>query len=112
MRVSQAVSFNVYNFRQSASVKSYPDNKDIHLIRMNLRPPLRDDQSTIIRLICISHYSYHFIWSLGIRIRRIQLHIDLTEKRHHKSRTHVLADWAYKKTKFIAYVLRCSWKFG
>ena len=40
---------------------------------MHPRPPFRDDQSNTIRLIRISHYSYYFIRSLAIRIRRIQL---------------------------------------
>ena len=40
---------------------------------MYRRPAFRDDQSNIVRLIRISHYSYHFIRSLAIRIRLIQL---------------------------------------
>ena len=39
---------------------SYPDNSDLRLIRVYLRPLFRDDQSNIIRLIRISHYSYNF----------------------------------------------------
>ena len=34
---------------QSTPVNSYPDNSDHRLIRMDLRPPFRDDQSNIIR---------------------------------------------------------------
>ena len=49
------------------------------LIRMYLRPQFRDVQSNIIRLIRISHYSYHFIGSLAIRSRRIPLiYMDVT----------------------------------
>ena len=55
---------------QSTPVNSYPDNSDFRSIRMYLRPPFRDDQSNIISLIRISHYSYYFIRSLAIRIRR------------------------------------------
>ena len=58
---------------QSTPVNSYPDNSDLCLIRMYLRPPFREDQSNIIRLIRISHYSYYFIRSPVIRIRRILL---------------------------------------
>ena len=59
---------------QSTPINSYPDNLDLHLIRMYLRPPFREDQSTIIRLIRISPFSYLFIRSPAIRIRRIQLY--------------------------------------
>ena len=55
-------------------VNSFSDISDLRLIRMQLRPPFRDDQCNIIRLIRISHYSYHFIRSLAIRISRIPLY--------------------------------------
>ena len=61
---------------QSIAVNWYPDNSDLHLIRMDLRRPFRADQSTCnaIRLIRISYYSYNFIRSLAIRIKRIPLY--------------------------------------
>ena len=59
---------------QSTLFNSYPDNSDVRLIGMYPRPPFSDDQSSIIRLIRISQYSYYFIQSLVIRIRRIQLY--------------------------------------
>ena len=61
---------------QSNPVNSYPDNSDLRLIRMHLRPPFRANQSNIIRLIRISHHSYYFIRSIAIRFRRIQLYIE------------------------------------
>ena len=42
---------------QSTLVNSYPDNSDLPLIRMYLRPPFRKDQSNIIQLIRIFRYS-------------------------------------------------------
>ena len=66
---------NIQNINiQSTPVNSYPDNSDLRLIRTHLRSLFRDDQSNIIRLIRISHYSYHFIPSLAIRISRIPLY--------------------------------------
>ena len=56
---------------QSTPFNSHPDNSDLRLIHMYLRPTFRDDQSNI-RLIRISHYSSYFIRSLTIQIRRIQ----------------------------------------
>ena len=44
---------------QSTPVISYPDNSDLRLIRMYLRPPFRDDQNNI-RLIRISPYANLF----------------------------------------------------
>ena len=65
---------------QPTPVNSYPDNSDLRLIRMHLRPPFRDDQcSNIIRLFRISHYSYYFIRSLAIRISRIPLYFECSE---------------------------------
>ena len=58
---------------QSTRVNSYPDNSDLRLIRMYPRPPFCENQRNIIGLIRISHYSYYFIRSPAIRIRRIQL---------------------------------------
>ena len=43
---------------------------------MHLRPPFRGDQSNIIWLFRFSHYSYYFIRSLAIRIRRIALYVN------------------------------------
>ena len=62
------------NLIQSTLVIPYPDNSDLRLIRMHLRPLFCKDLSNIIRLIRISHYSYYFVWSLVIRMRRIQLY--------------------------------------
>ena len=59
---------------QSILLGSYPDTSDLRLIRTYLRPPFRDDQRTVMWLIRISHYSYHFIRCLAIRIRRIPLY--------------------------------------
>ena len=59
---------------QSTPVDSHPDNSDLRLIRTHMRPKFRDDQSNIIRLIRISHFSYNFIRSLAIRISRIPLY--------------------------------------
>ena len=53
---------------QSTPVNSYPDNSDLRLIRMYLRPPFREDQSNIIRVNRISHYSYYFIRSPVIEL--------------------------------------------
>ena len=53
---------------------NYNDNPDL-LIRMYLRPPFCEDHSNIIRLTRISPYSYFFIRSPAIRIRRIQLYL-------------------------------------
>ena len=66
--------FGIFKHLQSTPVNSYPDNSDLRLIRMYLRPPFREDQSNIIRLIRISHYWYCFIRSPVIRIRRILLY--------------------------------------
>ena len=49
---------------------------------MHLRPSFRNDQSNIIRLIHISHYSYYFIRSLAIRIRRIQVYTHFCAKKN------------------------------
>ena len=57
-------------------VNSYPDNSDLGLIRMYLRPsPFGEDQSNIIRLNRISHYSYYFIRCPVIRIRRRRIQL-------------------------------------
>ena len=52
---------------------SLRDNSDVRLIAMYRKLP-RQSNCNIIRLIRISH-SYCFIWSLAIRIRRIQLYL-------------------------------------
>ena len=56
---------------QSTPVDSYPDNSDLRLIRMHLKPPFR--KTNVISRI--SHYSYCLIWSLAIRIRWTQLYL-------------------------------------
>ena len=43
---------------ESTPVSSYPDNLDHHLIPMHLRPPFRDEENKIIRIIRISPFSY------------------------------------------------------
>ena len=63
------------NELQPIPLNSYLDNSDLRLILMYLRPPFRDDQSNIIRLIRISNYSYLFIRPLVIRIERIYLYL-------------------------------------
>ena len=70
---------------QSTPVNSYPDNSDLRLIRMYLRSPFREDQSNIIRLNRIPHYSYYFIRSPVIRIRRILLYTVGVNLRHYLS---------------------------
>ena len=48
---------------QSTLVNSYQDTSDLRLIGTYLRPPFPDDQSNMIRLIRISHYSYFLFYS-------------------------------------------------
>ena len=42
---------------QTTPFNSYPNNSDLCLFRIYLRPPLRDNQNNIIQLIRISLYS-------------------------------------------------------
>ena len=54
---------------------------------MHLRPPFRADQSNAIRLIRISHYAYHFIRSLVMPIRWIQVYSLMVFVAHSKNIT-------------------------
>ena len=56
---------------------------------MYLRPPFPDDQSDIIRLARIFHYSYYFIRSLAIRIRRIQLFLFQPDFEKHQNQAFI-----------------------